>query len=109
MSEHHNTEIENIGNSPIKAIFVELAQLDEALRDPSISMDYDDYGAIERHWALREAINATPACSLAELHAKARPLQVKISRDENFTNHGPGPARHLAKSLVADLLPSISA
>lgn len=28
----------------------------------------------ERQWALREAINATPARSLAELNAKARAL-----------------------------------
>ena len=105
MSEHDSTENRNIGNSPIKAMFSELAQLDDALRDPSISIDSDGYeDAIERHWTLREQIGATPARSLAELSLKAHALQVEAERDTSFENDGAGSARQLARSLANDVL-----
>lgn len=91
----------------IQGLVAELNAVDAAFASTTDNASFE--ALYERHWALRGAINVTPARSLAELHAKARALQVEIFRDEEFTNHGSGSARELAKSLVADLLAITSA
>ncbi len=79
MSKHDSTEIGNIGNSPIKPMFIELAQLDDWLRDPSVEKEEDDcLATVERCLALREQIGATPACSLAELAFKDHALKIDV-------------------------------
>jgi hypothetical protein len=101
MSEHDSTEIKNIGNYPIKPMFIELAQLDDWLHDPSIEKKEDDcLATVERHLALREQIGATPARSLAELAFKAHTLKIDAECERSW----PKLAEQLAQSLADDVL-----
>lgn len=93
------------GNVPLKALFVELAQLDDALRDPSVAMDNAEYErTCERHWALREQIAATPMLAADDQVWLAYTFQLEAERDSEFENHGPGSARHLAQALAENIL-----
>lgn len=101
MSEHNSTEIGNVGNSPIKAMFADLAQFDDWLHDPSIEKKEDDcLATVERHLALRAQIVATPARSLAELAWKAHALQIDAKCGPSW----PKFAEQLAHSLADDVL-----
>jgi hypothetical protein len=101
MSEHDSTEIGNIGNSPIKPTFIELAQLDDWLHDPSIEKEEDDcLATIEKHLALRKRIGAMPARSLAEMALKAHTLKI----DAECERLWPRLAEQLARSLADDVL-----
>jgi len=101
MSEHDSTEIGNIGKSPIKSMFIELAQLDDWLRDTSIEKNEDDCRAtIEQHLALRERIGARPARSLNEMALKAHTLNIDAECDPSW----PKSAEQLARSLADDVL-----
>ena len=91
--------IHEIGKNPtIEALTSELIAVD------GTQVADDDGRLYERNWALRALINATPARTISEMMAKARALQIKSARDEDFECHVPGSARELAKSLVEDIL-----
>lgn len=91
----------NIGNSPIKTMFAELAQLDDMLSDPSGAMDNTKYMEMfERHWFLREQIAVALVQSLDDLSWLAYSARLEAKRDPEFTNDGPGSARALAQALA---------
>lgn len=92
---------DTIGNSPIKALFTELAQLTNALGDPSILLENAEYTEIcELCWDIREQIESAPVESLHDLRWKARALQLEADRNPEFDNEGPGSARALAAAVA---------
>jgi hypothetical protein len=58
--------------------------------------------AYNRHWAIREAINATPARTFPELKEKARAIEIELERDAADCE-GQGSFLELTRSLIADL------
>jgi hypothetical protein len=106
---HHDEQLSHGKSGHRKFLFVERAQLDDALRDSSIAMNDTEYvETLERDWGLREWIAVTPASPPAELTPKALALEPRMECDEEITNRGPGLAREPAKSLVADMLAMVS-
>jgi hypothetical protein len=102
MLTENNTEIGNIGISPFKAMFIKLLQLGAELRNAA---DDNTQGEVlERHWAVREKIAATPALSLHDAIWRARAAEIERQRDPDFTNDVPGSAAHLASLVVADMI-----
>ncbi len=100
MSEHDSTETGSIGNSPIprphfstiEAFVRELVEVNaqHARLHVSDAGDAAIEPVYQRHWAIREAINSTPSCSLSELRAKARAVRIAAELDEDFACHVPG-------------------
>jgi len=102
------TTKDTIGNFPIKALFDDLLKLDDALnaafnnaRPPA---DDEYIPMCERHWALREQIEAAPVTSRADLELMARTLMLEAKRDPEFENAGAGSARSLAMTLASRAL-----
>jgi len=89
-------------------IIDDLRNVDAALR--ACTDDYDENLA-DRHWAIRAVIGLTPAETLADVRLKAEALRVELERTKGsdgetngWESSGNGSARHLAESIVADLL-----
>jgi hypothetical protein len=57
----------------------------------------------KRGWAIRAAINATQARTLAELTAKARAAEIALSMDPTTDCDCPGSFVELSRSILADL------
>jgi|GEM_PF-4994762 len=63
-----------------------------------------DQQLYERHWALREKIDAFPASTISELAAKARAAQIELERDPDAECCGPGSYVGLTRSILNDIL-----
>jgi hypothetical protein len=57
----------------------------------------------ERHWSIREDINAAQARTLAGLRAKARAAEIALDLDPEADCEGSGSFVELSRSLIADL------
>jgi hypothetical protein len=102
MFESNITKIAEIGNSPIKSMFIELAQLDVDLRATETDLELGE--VLDRHWAVREQIATTPVLNLRDAVWMARAAKLEEERDPRFTNDAPGSASHLASLAVAGLI-----
>ena len=99
--------IHEIGKSPTLEIFVGVLEAtDRDLRRlwamDGNEKDEEYQQAYNRHWAIREAMNATPARTFSELKAKARAAEIELERDAADCE-GPGSFIELTRSLIADL------
>lgn len=56
-----------------------------------------------RHWALRERVDATPAKTIAELKLKARAAEMALERDPQADCAGAGAFVSLAQSINRDI------
>jgi hypothetical protein len=98
--------VARIGEIPTLEILVadlEIADLETTLLYESEAADSEYLPACERHWAIREAINATPARTLPELRAKSRAAEIALELDAEADCEGPGSFVELARSLISDL------
>lgn len=59
--------------------------------------------AYKRHWALREAINATPARTFSDLQAMARAAEIAHNLDADAECEGNGSFVELSRSIIAGL------
>ena len=59
--------------------------------------------AYNRHWAIREAMNATPARTFSELKAKACAAEIAFNLDAEAECDCAGSFVELSRSLLADL------
>ncbi len=91
-------------NSVLIQLVAELEMVDiETTRLHKAEGDDAEYlASSERHWAIREAINATPALTLSELKAKARAAEIELERDAADCE-GPGSFLELSRSIINDL------
>ena len=64
--------------------------------------DHDD-PHYDRHWQLREEIDALPACCLADLNAKVFAAYEAARHDADLSNEGPGSFVGLAQSIMSDI------
>jgi hypothetical protein len=84
---------------------LEIADLERSRLYDAASADSEYLPACERHWAIREVINATPARTLLELRAKARAAEIALDLDAEAECEGDGSFVELSKSLISDLNP----
>ena len=76
--------IHEIGEFPILKVLIEALEATDRDLNHLWAMDGNDeeyQQAYDRHWAIREAINATPARTFCELRAKARAAEIELERD----------------------------
>jgi hypothetical protein len=82
---------------------LEIADL-EASRLQKVEGDDAEYlASCERHWKIREAINAAPARTFPELQAKARAAEIALDLDASADCEGEGSFVELSRSLIADM------
>lgn len=82
---------------------LEIADLESSRLYDAASADSEYLPAYERHWAIREKINATPAQSLPELRAKARAAEIALELDADAACECKGSFVELSKSINSDL------
>jgi hypothetical protein len=84
----------NIGNYPIKTMFIELLKRDLEIDNlPDEIGDAELAEASNRQWFVSAQIDAMPARNHGDLTYKCRALQLRAERDPDFDCHVPGSAR----------------
>jgi hypothetical protein len=99
-------KITQIGKIPTLEFLVadlEKADLELSRLFDAGAADAEYLPACERHWTLREAINATPARTFPELQAKARAAQIALELDAEADCEGLGCFKELTRSLMSDV------
>ena len=97
--------IHEIGKNPTLEILVadlEIANLEISRLYDGEGDDSEYLASCERRWPILEAINATPALTLAELKRKARAAEIELERDAEYCE-GPGSFIEMTRSIIADL------
>ena len=97
--------IHEFGQIPTLEILVGVLEATDRDLNHLWAMDGSDeeyQQAYNRHWAVREAINVTPARIFSELRAKARAAEIELERDAADCE-SPGSFIELTRSLIADL------
>jgi hypothetical protein len=82
---------------------LEIANLESTCLYEAATADSEYLPSYERHWAIREVINATPARTLPELRAKARAAEIALDLDADAACECKGSFVELSKSLISDL------
>jgi hypothetical protein len=82
---------------------LEIATLDVFRLQKGEGDDAEYLASCERHWKIREAINATPARTLPALQAKARATEIARDLDASADCEGEGSFVELSRSLIADM------
>ncbi len=95
--------IAEIGKSPTLEVLIAALEATGVELSCSSTDEKKYQQAYERHWSIREAINATPARTLSELKAKARAAEIELERDAADCE-GAGSFVWLSRALIADVL-----
>ena len=68
------------------------------------TVEDEDDRLFNRHWELREIVQATRACSPSDLKVKARATEMALLQDPDAECGGAGSFVELTRSLIRDLL-----
>jgi hypothetical protein len=82
---------------------LEIADLETTRLHEAEGDDAEYLASCERHWMIREAINATQARTIPQLQAKGRAAEIALDLDAEADCEGPGSFLELSRSIIADL------